>query len=199
MAKGSGKRAMRRRAADVSAAARDDAEQLKRATTRRLAKLEKDLAAARAMEERHRSRLAAASAEADRIRMEIAGLVRHATEPAVGGAKKVGHAAGGLLEDAADVVADAAGAVMSAAGSVVGAARRTVRPKPAVKKVPAPAKTAGRKAPGRAKPAGAAAPTEAKPVEAEPAAEAPAPVKPATPRTRRARPAAPPATGPDNA
>ena len=44
MDKGSGKRAMRKRVADVSAGEREDAEQLKRATRRRLAKLEKDLA-----------------------------------------------------------------------------------------------------------------------------------------------------------
>ena len=47
MGKGSGKRATRKRVADVSAAAHEDAEQLKRATRRRLAKLEKDLAAVR--------------------------------------------------------------------------------------------------------------------------------------------------------
>ena len=168
MGKGSGKRATRKRIAEVSDATREDAEQLQRATTRRLAKLEKDLEAARKTEERHRSRLAAASAEADRIRIEIAGLIRHASEPAVGGARKVGHAAGDLLEEAADVVADAAGAVRDAAGSVadaagsvVGAARRAVRSKPA-------------------------------------GAKAPAPAKPATPSRRRARPATPPATGPDN-
>jgi chromosome segregation ATPase len=161
MGKGSGKRATRERAKDVSAAARDEAEQLARATARRLAKLKKDLAAARKTEERHRSRLAAASAEADRIRIEIGELVRHASEPAVGGVKKVGHAASDLLEDAADVVTDAAGAVRDAAGSVVGVARRAVRSKRATAKAPAPA-------------------------------------KPAAPRTRRARPATPPATGPDN-
>ena len=161
MAKGNGKRATRKRARDVSAAARDEAEKLARATARRLAKLEKDLAAARKTEERHRSRLAAASAEADRIRIEIAELVRHASEPAVGGVKKVGHAAGDLLEDAADVVTDAAGAVRDAAGSVVGVARRAVRSKRATAKAPAPA-------------------------------------KPAAPRTRRASPTTPPATGPDN-
>ena len=82
MGKGSGKRATRKRVADVSAATREDDAQLKRATTRRLAKLAKDLAAAHKTEERHRSRLAEASAEADHIRLEIAGLVRHASEPA---------------------------------------------------------------------------------------------------------------------
>ena len=168
MGKGSGKRATRKRVEDVSAAGRDEAERLARATARRLARLEKDLAAARKTEERHRSRLAAASAEADRIRIEIAELVRHASEPAVGGVKKVGHAAGDLLEDAADVFTDAAGAVRDAAGSVVGAARRAVRSKPAAAKAPAPAKTA------------------------------PAPAKPAAPRTRRARPATPPSADPDN-
>jgi len=131
MGRGSGKRATRKRVADVSAAAREDEAKLQRATTRRLAKLEKDLAAAHKTEERHRSRLTTASAEADRIRGEIAGLLRHASEPAVGGARKVGQAAADLLEDAADAVADAAGGVVHAAGSVVEAARRSVRPKPA--------------------------------------------------------------------
>ena len=168
MGKGSGKRATRKRVAEVSDATREHAEQLQRATTRRLAKLEKDLAAARKSEERHRSRLVAASAEADRIRIEVAGLIRHASEPAVGGARKVGHAAGDLLEEAADVVTDAAGAVRDAAGSVadaagsfVGVARRAVRSKPA-------------------------------------GAKAPAPAKPATPSRRRARSTTPPATRPDN-
>jgi chromosome segregation ATPase len=122
MGKG-GKRALRRRVAEISADDRDIAE-LERATARRIAKLEKDLAAARKTEERRRSRLAAASAEADRIRNEIAALVHHATDPAVGGARKVGHAAGSLIEDAADAVADAAGGVAHAAESVVGAAKR---------------------------------------------------------------------------
>jgi hypothetical protein len=131
MGKDSGKRATRKRLADVSAAAREDADGLERATTRRLARLEKDLAAARRTEDRHRSRLAVASAEAERIRSEIGGLVRHASEPAMGGARKVGHVAGDLIEDAADAVVDAAGAVRDAAGSVVGAARRAVRGKSA--------------------------------------------------------------------
>src|SRR5665811_2095024 len=81
MGKGSGKRATRKRVADVSAVAREDAEQLKRATRRRLARLEKDLAAVRKTEDRRRSRLAAASSKADRIRREIARLIRHASEP----------------------------------------------------------------------------------------------------------------------
>ena len=179
MGKGSGKRATRKRVEDVSAAARDEAEQLARATARRLARLEKDLAAARKTEERHRSRLAAASAEAARIRIEIAELVRHASEPAVGGVKKVGHAAGDLLEDAADVVTDAAGAVRDAAGSVVGVARRAVRPRRAPVEGAAPAGPAVDEA-------GA---TAAMPVTA---------AKPAKPRTRRARPATPPTAGPDN-
>ncbi|HEX7398372.1 MAG TPA: hypothetical protein VF302_01295 [Candidatus Limnocylindrales bacterium] len=123
MGKGSGKRALRQRIADVSSSDRDITE-LKRATARRIAKLEKDLAAARRREERRRSRLAAASAEADRIRVEIAGLLHHASDPAVGGARKVGHAAGDLIEDAAGAVVDAAGGVVHAAGSVVGAAKR---------------------------------------------------------------------------
>jgi hypothetical protein len=127
MGKGSGKRATRKRVADVSAATREDDAQLKRATTRRLAKLAKDLAAAHKTEERHRSRLAEASAEADHIRLEIAGLVRHASEPAIGGARKVGHAAGGVAH---------------AAGSVVGAARRAVRTKPAPATAPVRAKPA---------------------------------------------------------
>jgi hypothetical protein len=123
MGKGSGKRALRQRIADVSSSDRDVTE-LKRATARRIAKLEKELGAARRTEERRRSRLAAASAEADRIRTEIAGLVHHAADPAVGGARKVGHAAGDLIEDAAGAVVDAAGGVVHAAGSVVGAAKR---------------------------------------------------------------------------
>jgi ABC-type transporter Mla subunit MlaD len=199
MGRGSEKRATRKRVADVSAAAREDAEDLKRATTRRLAKLEKDLAAARRTEERHRSRLAAASAEADQIRSDIAGLVRHASEPAVGGAKRVGHAAGDLLEGAADTVADAAGAVADAAGavrdaagSVVGAARRAVRSRSDAARVLVPAKPAVTSRPAKAPvPARAGA---AKPAAARP----PAPAKPATPRPRRPRPTTPPATGPDN-
>lgn len=179
MGKGSGKRATRARVADVSAATREDVEQLKRAATRRLAKLEKDLAAAHKAEERHRSRLATASAEADRIRGEIAGLLRHASEPAVSGARKVRHAAGELLEDAADAVSDAAtgmahaaGSVRDAAGSVVGAARRSVKTKPSAAEAPAAAKPA--------------------------AATPPAPAKSATPRKGRARKATPPVTGPGN-
>ncbi len=185
MGKDSGKRVTRKRVADVSAAEREDAEQLERATTRRLARLEKDLAAARRTEERRRSRLAAASAEADRIRSEIGGLVRHASDPAFGGARKVGHAAGDLIEGAADAVVDAAGAVRDAAGSVVGAARRAVRPKkkaaetalapaapapdaslipatPVSAEAPAPTKRASGSAPARAKGTSDAAPARAK-------------------------------------
>ncbi len=203
MGKDSGKRATRKRIADVSAAARDDAAQLRKATTRRLAKLEKDLTAVHRTEERRRSRLAAASAEADRIRTEIADLIRHASEPAADGARKVGHAAGGLLEDAADVVtgaaggvAHAAGSVIDAAGSVVGAARRATRAKPASVKAPASAKPAAIASPAKApaKARAAKAPAKAR------AAKAPAkvPAKPATPRQRGARKAPPPATGPGN-
>lgn len=228
MGKGSGKRATRKRVADVSAAAREDAEQLKRATRRRLAKLEKDLAAVRKTEERRRSRLAAASAEADRIRREIAGLVRHASEPAVGGARKIGRAAGDLFEDAADAVADAAGgvmhaagsvvhaaspagetvlgvaqdaagAVMDAAGSVVGAARRAGRARPTAATASTRAKSVVTSRPAR-KPAKSPAPARAG--GATPAApatpRAPAPAKPATLRRRRNRATTPPATGPDN-
>ena len=114
MGKGSGKRALRRRVADVSATARDEADQLERATRRRLAKLERDLAEARRTEERRRSRLAAASAHADWIRAEIAELVHLASEPVIGGAKKVGHATGSLVEGAADAVSDVAGGVVHA-------------------------------------------------------------------------------------
>jgi hypothetical protein len=198
MGKGSGKRATRKRVADVSAAAREDAEQLKRATRRRLAKLEKDLTAVRKTEERQRSRLAAASAEADRIRGEIAGLVRHASEPAVGGARKIGRAAGDLFEDAADAVADAAGGVMHAAGSVVHAAS------PAGETVLGVAQdAAGAVLDAAGSVVGAARrAVRSRPDAATPAAPAtprpPAPAKPATPRRRRTRATTPPATGPDN-
>ena len=94
MGKGSGKRAFRKRVADVPAAAHEDAEQPQRATRRRLAKLERDLAAAHKTEERLRSRLVAASAGADRVRSDIVELVRHASGLVVGGARMVGHAAG---------------------------------------------------------------------------------------------------------
>lgn len=201
MGRGSGKRATRKRVADVSAGAREDEAKLQRATTRRLAKLEKDLAAAHKNEERHRSRLATASAEADRIRGEIAGLLRHASEPAVGGARKVGHAAADLLGDAADAVADAAGGVMHAAGSVVGAARRSVRAKPATPAAePAvaaaqPPKAATVKAARPRKPA-----TAKVAMPAEPATPtAPKSAKPAVARSARARKVTPPATGPENA
>ncbi len=209
MGRGSGKRATRNRVADVSVAARDDEAKLERATTRRLAKLEKDLAAAHKNEERHRSRLAIASAEADRIRGEIAGLLRRASEPAVGGARKVGHAAADLLEDAADAVADAAGGVVHAAGSVVGAARRSVRAKPATAAAELdataahppkaatvkPAKPAAAKTAKSAKPAAAKTAKPAKPATPR----APKPAKPAVARSARARKVTPPAPAPDNA
>src|SRR5665811_2251547 len=73
----------------------------------------------RKTEDRRRSRLAAASSKADRIRREIARLIRHASEPAVGGARKIGRAPGDLLEGAAGAVADDAGGAMHVAGSVV--------------------------------------------------------------------------------
>lgn len=211
MGKGSGKRATRKRVADVSAAAREDAEQLKRATRRRLAKLEKDLAAVRKTEERRRSRLAAASAEADRIRREIAGLIRHASEPAVGGARKIGRAAGDLFEDAADAVADAAGGVMHAAGSVVHAASPAGETVLGVAQDAAGAVMdaagsvvgAARRA-GRARPTAATAPVRAKPVvtsrparkPAKKPAKSSAPVRAgaATPATPRAPAPAKPAT-----
>ena len=165
MGKGSEKRAVRKRVADVSADERDIAEKLKRATARRIAKLEKDLAAAHKTAERHRSRLAEASAEADHIRKEIAGLLRHASEPAVGGARKVGHAASDLIEDAADAVADAAGGVMHAAVSVVEAARRSMKAKPATP--PRPAKATP------PKPAEAATPRSTRARKATPPAAGP--------------------------
>ena len=198
MGSGSGKRAARKRAAELAEGSREDDAKLERVTARRLAKLEKDLAAAHKAAERHQSRLEKASAEADRIRGEIASLLRHATEPAVGGAKKVGHAAADLIEDAADVVSDAAGGVVHAAGSVVGAARRSVRGKPRAEKKPRAENDAA-----PATPAAAAAPAEpAKPV-AKPrrrtARTASEPAKPAAARPRRARRATPPATGPGNA
>ena len=220
MGRGSGKRATRKRVDDVSAAARADDAKLERATTRRLAKLEKDLAAAHENEKRHRSRLERASAEADRIRGEIAGLLRHASEPAVGGARQIGHAAADLLGDAADAVADAAGGVAHAAGSVVGAARRSVRarsaatagdpvvataqpPKAATGKAAKPAKVKA------AKPAKPAAVKATKPADSatEPVtpatATAPKPAKPAVARSARSRSRradpTPPAPGPDNA
>jgi hypothetical protein len=148
MGKASGKRATRKRVADVSATPHEDAEEPRRAATRRLTKLEKDLAAARKTEERRRSRLAAASAEADRIRSEIVELVRHVSVPAVGAARKVGHAAG-----AADVARDADAAEDAA--------------------------------------------ETASPVDSD-APATPVPAKPATTRRKRARPATPAATGPDN-
>jgi hypothetical protein len=148
MGKASGKRATRKRVADVSATPQEDAEEPQRAATRRLTKLEKDLAAACKTEERRRSRLAAASAEADRIRSEIVELVRHASVPEVGAARKVGHAA-----SAADVAKDADAAEVAA--------------------------------------------ETASPVDSD-APATPVPAKPATPHRKRARPATPPATGPDN-
>ena len=141
MTKGSGKRATRKRVADVSAAARDDAEQLKRAATRRLAKLEKDLLAVCKTEERRRARLAAASAEADRLRNEILELVRHVSEPqgerAPGDASKVGHAAGGALDGVSGAAHEAAGAAPASAAhdavaeAPVAAKRATPRPRKA--------------------------------------------------------------------
>jgi adenylylsulfate kinase len=212
MGRGSGKRATRKRVADVSAAARADDAKLERATTRRLAKLEKDLAAAHENVERHRSRLETASAEADRIRGEIAGLLRHASEPAVDGARKVGHAAADLLGDAADAVADAAGGVAHAAGSVVGAARRSVRAKPAaaaddpaVATAPLPkAATAKAAKPAQAKTAKPAKPATQTASSAagsrKPATPtAPRPARPAVARSARARKVTPPATGPGDA
>jgi hypothetical protein len=215
MGRGSGKRATRKRVADVSAGAREDEAKLQRATTRRLAKLEKDLAAAHKNEERHRSRLATASAEADRIRGEIAGLLRHASEPAVGGARKVGHAAADLLEDAAGAVADAAGGVVHAAESVVDAARRSMRAKPATPAAePAVAATQPPKAargkiakPGKPVTATAAKPAEPATQAASPAARsrkpatptASKPAKPAVARSARVRKVTPPVPGPDNA
>ncbi len=206
MGRGSGKRATRRRVADLAASSRDDDAKLERVTARRLAKLEKDLAAAHRAAERHQSRLAAASAEADRIRGEIAGLLRHASDPAMGGARKVGHAAADLIEDAADVVADAAGGVVHAAGSVVGRARRSVRTKARVESeaTPAPPATA---AVETTEPAASATEDDepgAKPKRSatkprKPAAPAASrPDRPATPRPRRAPSATPRATGPDN-
>ena len=157
MGKASGKRATRKRVADVSATPQEDAEGPQRAATRRLTKLEKNLAAARKTEERRRSRLAAASAEADRIRSEIVELVRHASAPAVGAARKVGHAVGAAdVAGDADAAEDAAAAAADAAGDA----------------------------------------DSASPVSAAPAI--PVPAKPATPNRKRARPATPPATGPDN-
>jgi hypothetical protein len=170
MGKESGKRSARKRVAEISAAARDDEEKLKRAARRRLAKLEKDLAAAHRMQERHRSRLDVATAEADQIRAEIAELLRRASEPAADGARKVGHAADELLDEAAAMVTDAAAAVKDAAGSVVGAARRVARPKRAVPKAPV----------------------------AAPGTEPVAPAQPAPRRPRRARATTPPASGPSN-
>ena len=215
MGRGSGKRATRKRVADVSAAAREDEAKLQRATTRRLAKLEKDLAAAHKTEERHRSRLTTASAEADRIRGEIAGLLRHASEPAVGGARKVGQAAADLLEDAADAVADAAGGVVHAAGSVVEAARRSVRAKPATAAAgpadaPAdPSRAAAVKAarPGKPATAKAGRPAEGTTQPAPSVARskkpatptAPRPVKRAVAGSVRARKVTPPAPGPEDA
>jgi hypothetical protein len=174
MGKDSGKRAARKRVAEIATAAHDDEEKLKRAASRRLAKLEKDLAVAHRMQERHRSRLEAATAEADQISVEIAELLRRASEPAADGARKVGRAAGELLDEAAVVVSDAAVVVKDAAESVVGAARRA-RPKRAVAKAPGAAE-------------GAAAAT------VEPAATA----QPAPRRPRRARAATPPSSGPSN-
>jgi hypothetical protein len=174
MGKDSGKRAARKRVAEIATAAHDDEEKLKRAASRRLAKLEKDLAVAHRMQERHRSRLEAATAEADQISVEIAELLRRASEPAADGARKVGRAAGELLDEAAVVVSDAAVAVKDAAESVVGVARRA-RPKRAVAKAPEPAQ-------------GAAAAT------VEPAATA----QTAPRRPRRARATTPRASGPSN-
>ena len=190
---GSGKRAARKRTNDLAVGSREADAQLERVTARRLARLEKDLAAAHKAAERHKSRLETASAEADRIRGEIAALLRHASEPAVGGAKWVRHAAADLIEDAADVVSDAAGGVVHAAGSVVGAARRSVRAKPRADKKAAPATPVTAPAmPGEpAKPA-------AKP-RRRTAKSASEPAKPAANRPRRSRRATPPATGPDNA
>jgi hypothetical protein len=174
MGKGSGKRAARKRVAEISAAACDDEQKLKRAAARNLARLAKDLAAAHRMQERHRSRLEAATAEADQIRGEIAELLRRASEPAADGARKVGRATGEPLDEAAGVVSDAVVAVRDAAESVVGAARRP-RPKRAVAKAPEAAE-------------GAAAAT------VDPAATA----RPAPRRPRRARAATPPSSGPSN-
>ena len=97
MGRGSGKRAVRKRTNDLAVGSREADAKLERVTARRLARLEKDLAAAHRAAERHQSRLEMASAEADRIRGEIAALLRQASEPAVGGAKKVGHAAADLI------------------------------------------------------------------------------------------------------
>lgn len=169
MGKESGKRSARKRVAEIATAAREDEEKLQRAAKRRLAKLEKDLAAAHRMQERHRSRLDAATAEADQIRAEIAELLRRASEPAADGARKVGRAAGELLDEAAVVVSDAAVAVKDAAELVVGAARRA-RPKRAVAKAPEAAQ------------------------ETEPGT----PAQPASRRPRRARATTPPASGPSN-
>jgi ElaB/YqjD/DUF883 family membrane-anchored ribosome-binding protein len=199
MGRGSGKRAARKRAADLAVGSREDDAKLERVTARRLAKLEKDLAAAHRAAERHQSRLETASAEVDRIRGEIASLLRHASEPAVGGAKKVGHAAADLIEDAADVMADAAGGVVHAAGSVVGAARRSVRAKPRAEKKPREEKEA---VPATPVPPVVTPKEPAKPL-AKPrrrtARTASVPAKPAAARPRRARRVTPPATGPDNA
>jgi ElaB/YqjD/DUF883 family membrane-anchored ribosome-binding protein len=207
MGKGSGKRATRERIGQLSAATREDDEQLRRAATRRLAKLEKDLAAAHKMQDRRRSRLEAATAEVNRLRSEIAGLIRHASEPAMDGASKVGHAAGDLLEEAADAVADAAGSVVHAAGSVVGAARRSVRAKPAPAVKPAGPATPP---PMPAEPEGAAMVEVARPATSAPAARAtgrpsaatpvaPKRAKPAKPRSRRGPTQTPAPPGPDHA
>ncbi len=169
MGKESGRRAARKRVAEIASAARDDDEKLERAAARRLARLEKDLATAHRLQERHRSRLEAATAEADQIRAEIAELLRRASEPAAGGARKIGRAAGGLLDEAAVVVSDAAVAVKDAAESLVGAARRA-GPKRAVAKAPA---TADR-------------------------TDAAVPAQPAPRRPRRARATTSPSSGPGN-
>lgn len=192
MGRGSGKRAARKRAADLVVGSREDDVKLERVTARRLARLEKDLAAAHRAAERHQSRLATASAEADRIRGEIAALLRHVSEPAVGGAKKVGHAAADLIEDAADVMSDAAGGVVHAAGSVVGAARRSVRAKPRAEDKAAPATPA----PPVVTPEEPAKPSAKPKRPTAPAGSESA--KPAASRPRRARRVTPPATGPDN-
>ncbi len=192
MARGTGKRAARKRAEELAAGSRKADAKLERVTARRLARLEKDLAAAHRAAHRHESRLATASAEVDRLRGEIAGLLRHASDPAVGGATKVGQAVADLIEDAADVMADAAGGVVHAAGSVVEAARRSVRAKPRSETTAPPAI-----------PPPAAIPPAApvKPAAKSKRSEAPAATRPATPaegRPRRPRTANPPATGPDN-
>ena len=147
--KGSGKRATRKRVADVSAVARDDAAGLTPAAARRLSKLEKDLAAARKTEERQRSRLAAASAEADRIRLDITELIRHAAESAARG--PLGAAA------------DAAGSPVAppADEAVAAPTRSSVKAKPSA--APKPAK------PADATPAGPAKPPTPRPRRARPA------------------------------